>query len=107
MLQMLILMEVAEKLNEVGFFDKVEEAREDGVEALEALALESEPHVFEVINKVIKKDEEILELGGQEDIDEKNELIEEIVAHQYEFLEVPTPFEKGVTLDEVKARNAK
>jgi len=108
LIEKMLLIDIATKMNESGVFDKVEEA-EGNTEKLEVIALESEKVIFESVDNVFKSDEEINEIGGdeaEEGIKQKREIMKALIAHQYKFLEIPTPFENGITMDEVIKRNA-
>ena len=95
----LVSTELVKKMWDASLFERLEAVETD--EAKAAIVQETERMVFEIVDEVFKPDEEIDEEG----IEMKNYFIKGIIEHNYQFFKLPTPFEQGLTLDDVKERN--
>lgn len=102
----IITLLMAKQLDELGIFDLMTEAKftEDKELAVYA-AKASEKIALAVAFEVTKRDEVLLKEHGEKSVQEKREFEKALIEHNYGFLDLPTPFEEGETLDEVKGRN--
>ena len=96
---LLVGMELVKRLDESSLFERVEAV--DSLEAKTAIVQETEKMVFEVCDEFFKSNEEIDEEGKQV----KDEYIKRVIEHNYRFFGLPTPFDLGVTFEEIKERN--
>ena len=69
------------------------------------IMLDCEKCIFEIINKVLKPDDEIMEETGKEGLRTKRKMMEEMITQHYHFFDLSSPFEEGVTFEEVARRN--
>ena len=106
MVEQIIMVLMAKNLDDLGIFDKMTEAKLTGNKelALEA-AKETEKVALAVAYEVTKPDAELYEIHGESAVEAKREFEQGLVVHNYKFLDLETPFENGVTLEELKGRN--
>jgi hypothetical protein len=91
--------ELFERMEKGDIFNRVENA--ETVSEKVAIIQETEKYAFEVANVIFKSDEEI----GEEGVELKDEFIKATIEHNYHYFGLPTPFEQGVTMEEIKFRN--
>ena len=106
MVQEIIAILMAKQLDELGIFDLMKEAKMTNDKELALIAAKkSEVVALAVAFEVTKRDEDLLKEHGEQSIQSKREFEETLIAHNYEFLDLTSPFDTGETLDEVKGRN--
>jgi hypothetical protein len=97
LLELVVGLEMTKKMAEAETFERLENASTMDEKLM--IAQETEKFVFEIANDIF------VENLPQEGIEVKNEFIKGLIEHNYRFFRLPNPFENGVTLDQVKARN--
>ncbi|MDC3413947.1 hypothetical protein [Terrihalobacillus insolitus] len=97
MLELIVGLEMTKKMAAADIMERVEKATTIGEKTL--IVQETERFVFEIADEIF------IENLPKEGIKVKDEFIKGLVEHNYRFFNIPNPFENGVTLDEIKARN--
>ena len=92
-------IELTKKMKRVNLLERFEAA--NTLEAKTAIVQETEKMTLEVVNDIFKPESEI----GEEGVEVKDEVTKDIIEHNYEYFEIPSPFEQGLTLDDIKKRN--
>lgn len=99
MVALLISISLFKKVEQAGAFEKIAAARTTNEKV--NVIRETEKFAFQVADEFVKSDEEIGEAG----IKAKNELIEKLIEHNYEYFGLPSPFKNGTTLEDIRNRN--
>lgn len=101
----IISLEMTMRMAKAKIYDRLDDAllHEDRLEVLQA----TERITLELVDEIMKSDEEIILEIGVEGLQAKDEVFKAIVTSNYEFLGFPelNPFECGKTIEEVKMRN--
>ncbi|WP_033829083.1 hypothetical protein [Bacillus andreraoultii] len=91
--------ELVERMEKGDIFNRIENAQ--SLSEKVAIVQETEKYAFEVAEVIFKPNDEI----GEEGVQVKDEFVKATIEHNYHYFGLPTPFEQGVTMEEIKFRN--
>lgn len=92
-------IEMVMRMKNADIYNRLAKAKNQSEKA--AIVQETEKFAFEVADIIFRPDNEI----GLDGIQVKEDFIKTIIEHNYRYFNLPTPFEQGATMTEIKFRN--